>query len=84
MKKTFTLVMLLASFWGLTAQSTIPNSDFELWSYGKPVGWTVGLHGTLTSIINLPVEVNFGTQSSEAHGGSSAVKLVSSDSVRSR
>ena len=79
MKKTFTLVMLLASFWGLTAQSTIPNSDFELWSYGKPVGWTVGLHGTLTSIINLPVEVNFGTQSSEAHGGSSAVKLVSSD-----
>ena len=79
MKKTFTLVMLLAGFLGLTAQNTIPNSDFELWSYGKPVGWTVGLHGTITSIINLPVEVNFGTQSSEAHGGSSAVKLVSSD-----
>lgn len=79
MKKTFTLVMLLAGFLGLTAQNTIPNSDFEQWSYGKPVGWTVGLHGTITSIINLPVEVNFGTQSSEAHGGSSAVKLVSSD-----
>lgn len=79
MKKTFTLVMLLAGFLGLTAQNTLPNSDFEQWSYGKPVGWTVGLHGTITSIINLPVEVNFGTQSSEAHGGSSAVKLVSSD-----
>ena len=79
MKKTFTLVMLLAGFLGLTAQNTIPNSDFELWSYGKPVGWTVGLHGTITSFVNIPVEVNFGTQSSEAHGGSSAVKLVSSD-----
>ena len=71
--------MLLAGFLGLTAQNTIPNSDFELWSYGKPVGWTVGLHGTITSFVNIPVEVNFGTQSSEAHGGSSAVKLVSSD-----
>ena len=79
MKKTFTLVMLLAGFLGLTAQNTIPNSDFELWSYGKPVGWTVGLHGIITSFVNIPVEVNFGTQSSEAHGGSSAVKLVSSD-----
>ena len=71
--------MLLAGFLGLTAQNTLPNSDFEQWSYGKPVGWTVGLHGTITSFVNIPVEVNFGTQSSEAHGGSSAVKLVSSD-----
>jgi hypothetical protein len=79
MKKTFTLVMLLAGFWGLTAQNTILNSDFELWSYGKPVGWTVGLHGDITSIVNLPVEVNFGTQSNEAHSGNSSVKLVSGD-----
>lgn len=79
MKKTFTLVMLLAGFLGLTAQNTLPNSDFEQWSYGKPVGWTVGLHGTITSFVNIPVEVDFGTQSSEAHGGSSAVKLTSSD-----
>ena len=63
----------------MTAQNTIPNSDFELWSYGKPVGWTVGLHGNITSFVNIPVEVNFGTQSSEAHGGSSAVKLASAD-----
>ena len=79
MKKTFTLVMLLAGFLGLTAQNTILNSDFELWSYGKPVGWTVGLHGDITSIVNLPVEVNFGTQSNEAHSGNSSVKLVSGD-----
>ena len=79
MKKTFTLILLLFGLWGLTAQNTIPNSNFELWSYGKPVGWTVGLHGTITSIVNLPVEVNFGSQSNEAHGGNSAVKLVSAD-----
>lgn len=79
MKKTFTLVMFLAGFWSLNAQSTILNSDFELWSYGKPVGWTVGLHGDITSIVNLPVEVNFGTQSNEAHSGNSSVKLVSGD-----
>ena len=79
MKKTCTLILLLAGLWGLTAQNTLLNSDFELWSYGKPVGWTVGLHGNITSIVNLPVEVNFGSQSNEAHGGSSAVRLASAD-----
>ena len=79
MKKTFILFTLLAGLLGLSAQNTILNSDFELWSYGKPVGWTVGLHGTITSIVSLPVEVNFGTQSNEAHGGNSAVRLASAD-----
>ena len=79
MKKTCTLILFLASVLGLAAQNTILNSDFELWSYGKPVGWTVGLHGDITSIVNLPVEVNFGSQSNESHGGNSAVRLVSAD-----
>ena len=79
MKKTCTLIFLLACLWGLTAQNTLLNSDFELWSYGKPVGWTVGLHGNITSVISLPVEVNFGTQSSDAHGGNSAIRLASAD-----
>ena len=79
MKKTCTLILLLASLLGLSAQNTLLNSDFELWSYGKPVGWTVGLHGTITSVVNIPVEVNFGTQSNEAHSGNSSVKLVSGD-----
>lgn len=79
MKKTFILFLFFAGFWGLSAQNTIQNSDFELWSYGKPVGWTVGLHGTITSVVNLPVEVNFGSQSSDAHGGNSAVRLASAD-----
>lgn len=79
MKKTCTLILLLASLLGLSAQNTILNSDFELWSYGKPVGWTVGLHGNITSIMSLPIEVNFGTQSNDAHSGTSAVRLASSD-----
>lgn len=79
MKKIFILFTFLVGFWGLKAQNTLLNSDFELWSYGKPVGWTVGLHGNITSIINLPVEVNFGTQSSDAHSGNSSVKLESGD-----
>lgn len=64
---------------GLRAQSTITNSDFELWSYGKPVNWTVALQGNITSFINIPVEVSFGSQSSDAHSGNSAVKLQSAD-----
>lgn len=80
MKKILTSVVVSLLFLcTMQAQNNILNSDFELWSYGKPVGWTVGLHGTITSFVNLPVEVNFGTQSSEAHGGSSAVKLMSAD-----
>ena len=79
MKKTYILILFLASFLGLSAQNTLLNSDFELWSYGKPVGWTVGLHGTITSIVNLPVEVNFGTQSNDAHSGNFSVKLQSGD-----
>jgi hypothetical protein len=79
-KKTLSIILAtVVGFWGLKAQNTILNSDFELWSYGKPVGWTVGLHGNITSIINLPVEVNFGTQSNEAHSGNSSVKLQSGD-----
>ena len=80
MKKILTVfIATVVSLWSLTAQNSILNSDFELWSYGKPVGWTVGLHGNITSIMNIPVEVNFGTQSNDAHSGNSSVKLMSSD-----
>ena len=80
MKKILSLLIaIVVGLWSLTAQNTILNSDFELWSYGKPVGWTVGLHGNITTIVNIPVEVNFGSQSNDAHSGNSSVKLVSSD-----
>ena len=50
---------MLAMLVGVQAQTTLPNGDFELWSYGKPVGWTPGLYGNLTvsSYLNIPVEV---------------------------
>lgn len=66
----------------MSAQNTIQNGDFELWSFGKPVNWTTGLHGTITTgsqYIYYPIEVNFGTQSNDAHSGNSAVKLSSAD-----
>ena len=78
MKKILSVIVVtIIGFCSLTAQNTLLNSDFELWSYGKPVGWTVGVHGNITSIVNLPVEVNFGTQSNDAHSGNSSVKLMS-------
>lgn len=79
MKKSVLFFALLFSIIGLQAQTTILNSDFEIWSYGKPVNWTVGLHGNITSMINIPIEVNFGTQTSDAHTGNSAVMLQSAD-----
>lgn len=79
MKKIIVLFAFLAGVLGMQAQTTLTNSDFELWSYGKPVNWTVGLHGNITSIINIPVEVNFGTQSNDAHSGNYAVQLTSAD-----
>lgn len=80
MKKSVVLFALFFSMIGLQAQTIIVNSDFEMWSYGKPVNWTVGLHGAITSpYMNIPVEVNFGTQSNEAHSGNSAVRLAAAD-----
>lgn len=80
MKKIAVLFAFLLCFVGLQAQNTITNGDFELWSYGKPVGWTGGLQGTLTSsLINIPVELSFCTQTTDAHSGSYAVKMQSAD-----
>lgn len=80
MKRAVVLIAFLSGILGMQAQNTtITNGDFELWSYGKPVNWTVGLHGNITSIINIPVEVNFGTQSNDAHSGTNAVQLTSAD-----
>lgn len=81
MKKTLLFFALLAMFVGAQAQGTIPNGDFEIWSYNKPVGWTPGIFGNLTvsSYVNIPVEVNFCTESSDAHSGSKAVQITSGE-----
>ena len=79
MKKTVVLFTLLLCLVGMHAQNTVTNGDFELWSYGKPVGWTGGLYGTLTSYVNIPVEMTFCTQTTDAHTGSYAVKVEAAD-----
>lgn len=79
MKKTFLLFTMLLCLAGMQAQNIIPNGDFEMWSYGKAVGWTAGLHGNITSYINIPVEVNFGSQTTDSHSGNYAMKLESSE-----
>lgn len=79
MKRVLVFLVILGSFVTLRAQNIINNGDFETWSYGKAVGWTTGLHGTITSIIPLPVEVNFGSQTTDAHNGNYAVMLESND-----
>ena len=79
MKKITVLFAILFCLMGLHAQNSITNGDFELWSYGKPVGWTGGLQGTLTSYVNIPVELSFCTQSTDAHTGSYAAKLQAAE-----
>ncbi len=79
MRKLALLLAFMAGIATLQAQNSIPNGDLELWYYGKPVGWSPGLHGYITSFVNIPIEVNFCSQSPEAHGGNYAVKLQSAD-----
>lgn len=79
MKKVLAFLLILSSFATLNAQNIITNGDFETWSYGKAVGWTAGLHGYITSFVNIPVEVNFGSQTTDSHNGNYAIKLESAD-----
>ena len=85
MKKTLFLLTFAIAIWGLNAQNSITNSDFELWSYGKPVNWTVDIHGTITTeYINIPVEVHFGEKTTSiVHSGSAAVRVASADATSS-
>lgn len=59
----------------------INNPGFEQWSSSKPVGWSTSISGTLNVSIpilgNLPVplSLNFGSQTTDAHSGNYALKL---------
>ncbi len=63
------------------AQTTIPNGGFENWSAGSPVSWTTSLSGNVTVSVPIvgdipyPVAANFGSQTSDVHSGSSALKI---------
>lgn len=79
MKKLLLSFVMICCLVTYGQSQTLVNGGFELWSNGKPVGWTTDLHGYITSIINIPVSVEFGQQSSIVHSGNSAVMLHSSD-----
>lgn len=79
MRKILALSTIMLCLLGLHAQPSISNSNFEQWSNGSPVNWTLDIQGTLIGNMTVPVEVHFGGQTSDAHGGYSAVRIASSD-----
>lgn len=81
MKKLFPLVLLLVMGYFGIAQNSIANSGFEEWvGDTMPASWTTAMNGDIhisfSGIpINIPISVNFGTRSTDAHEGMYAVKL---------
>ncbi|HEY3875796.1 MAG TPA: hypothetical protein VGM92_09985, partial [Candidatus Kapabacteria bacterium] len=61
------MAMIPITLQGLRAQAPIPNGDFEQWSGGAPVGWTVD-DTTVAGQSLTPI-----TQTSDAEKGSSAL-----------
>ncbi len=59
------IILLVGLSAGITFAQTIPNGDFETWAGGNPTGWTVS---------NTPPTLSTVTQSTDAHGGSSAAR----------
>jgi len=79
MRKFLALSIMLVSLISLQAQKNLPNKHFEQWSYGRPEGWTIDISGTLTGSMTIDVEVHFGEWTTDAHDGSSAVRIASAD-----
>lgn len=79
MRKFLAFSIMLISLFGLQAQNNLPNSHFEQWSYGSPDGWTIDINGTLIGSMTIDVEVHFGQWTTDAHSGSSAVRIASAD-----
>lgn len=78
-------ILLLLSM-GIFSLSTvlaqnIGNPGFEQWNSSRPVGWTTSIAGTLNITVpvlgNLPIplSLNFGSQTTDAHSGNYALKL---------
>lgn len=80
MKKLLSLVAVMLLTTALMAQTTIPNSGFETWSNNEPTSWKTTMSGNVivtmgTMNLPIPVSANFGSQSTDAHSGSYALKL---------
>lgn len=75
-------ILLLLSM-GIFSLSTvlaqnIGNPGFEQWNSSRPVGWTTSIAGTLNvTVLNIPIplSLNFGAQTTDAHSGNYALKL---------
>lgn len=79
MKKIFFGLLVIAFGMQLSAQS-IPNPGFEEWTSGTPNNWTTSLGGTINVPIlsvnfPIPLNLNFGSKSTDAHSGNYALKL---------
>ncbi len=83
-KHIFTLVITLSVLFAMS-QTTIPNNGFESWTGGKPDNWTTNISGNVTTTLPVigefayPVSVNFGSQTTDAHSGNYALKLMASN-----
>lgn len=82
MKKTIFTLLFAFTMCGLFAQN-VPNSGFESWSNSQPTSWTTSLNGNIITElfgmeVPIPVSVNFGSSTSDAHGGSQALQLSAS------
>lgn len=67
----------------LSAQTTITNPGFEQWDSGTPNDWTTSISGNINYSlygvnVPIPVALNFGTQTSDAHSGNYALKINAS------
>lgn len=68
---------------GCLCAQNVPNGGFENWSNSQPTSWTTSLSGNVVTTlwgveIPVPVSVNFGSSTSDAHSGSQALQLSAS------
>lgn len=84
MKKSIFSLFLVALAACAMAQTTVPNGGFENWTNGRPDNWTTSISGNVIATLPYigefpyPVSANFGSQTSDAHSGNYALKLMAS------
>ena len=83
MKKVLFSIFAIILVLQLSAQQpNINNPGFEQWTSGHPTGWTTSISGTVNVTLfgsmtfPVPVSLNFGTQTTDAHSGDYALKLT--------
>lgn len=83
-KHILTLVITFSALFAL-AQNTVPNGGYESWNSGMPDSWTTNISGNVTTTLPIignfayPVSANFGSQVTDSHSGSYALKLKASN-----